>query len=79
MACRAKWAKQVGPMGIVGPEIACERRGGVITSIGRCNSDKALPLIKASCFLIFFHVGLYVSLCSQATWQLVKHWIKAHE
>ena len=45
-----------------GPRDRIGEKGGVIRPIGRRNNDKAL--IKASCFLIFFHLGLNVSLCS---------------
>ena len=62
VARRAKWAKQVGPTDIVGPNCIGEKVG-VIRPILQRNSNKALPLIKVMQFLFFFHVGLNVSLC----------------
>ena len=43
---KGKWAKRIGPTGIVGPIIGVEIRGGIIRPIGRHKGLSLLPLYR---------------------------------
>ena len=56
--CSGKWAKQVGPMAIVGPEYHVEKEWGHHWPIGQHKVTKEPSLVKRLNCQSFLHVGL---------------------